>query len=192
MRLPLDGDTAEFGYRALPSRELAPDAVYERSWALAVLDRALTALRAEHGRAGVFDALKDHVWGDPGGATIAEAGAAAGLGETAARVAVHRLRTRFGEILRAQVADTLADPADVDAELRHLLAILGGMKREVLSFKSSAPGRPSSDAMDATPKDMASRPPWAPFGTSSWTRPVRRTSRTSAWPSGWMKPRRSR
>jgi RNA polymerase sigma-70 factor (ECF subfamily) len=129
VRLSVDADTAEFGYRALPSRELGPDAVYERSWALAVLDRALITLRAEHaarGRAGVFDALKDHVWGDPGGGTIAEAGAAAGLGEAAARVAVHRLRARFGEILREQIADTLADPADVDAELRHLLAILGG------------------------------------------------------------------
>lgn len=129
VRVPLDADTAELGYRALVAPDLSPDAAFGRTWALAVLDRALTALRAEYaarGRAAVFDVFKDHVWGDPGGVGIAEAGAGLGLGESAARVAVHRLRGRFAEILRAQVADTLADPAQAEDELRHLLAALDG------------------------------------------------------------------
>jgi len=126
--LSLDVAEAERDYRALASPELAPDAVYERTWALAVLDRALTALRAEYaarGREALFDGLKDHVWGEAR-ETIARAGAALGLTETAARVAVHRLRQRFGALLRQQVAETLADPAEVDAELRHLLSIFAG------------------------------------------------------------------
>lgn len=129
VHVPLDADTAELGYRALAAPDLSPDAAFARTWALAVLDRALAALRGEYaarGRAAVFDVFKDHVWGDPGGVGIAEAGAGLGLGESAARVAVHRLRGRFAEILRAQVADTLADPAQVEDELRHLLAALGG------------------------------------------------------------------
>ncbi len=127
-RLALDAAEVERDYGALASPELTPDAVYERTWALAVLDRALTALRAEYAarrREALFDGLKDHVWGESR-ETIARAGAGLGLTETAARVAVHRLRRRFATILRQQVAETLADPAGVDAELRHLLAIFAG------------------------------------------------------------------
>lgn len=127
-RLTLDVAEAERDYRALASPELPPDAVYERTWALAVLDRALTVLRAEYaarGREALFDGLKDHVWGEAR-ETIARAGAALGLTETAARVAVHRLRQGFGAILRQQVAETLAEPAEVDAELRHLRSIFAG------------------------------------------------------------------
>jgi RNA polymerase sigma-70 factor (ECF subfamily) len=128
VEVPLDAEDTEAGYLAGEAEHLAPDALFERRWALAVLDRALEALRSEYverGRERVFDGLKDHVWGDPGSATIREAGDAVGMTESAARVAVHRLRGRFATILRAQIADTLADATEVDAELRHLVAILG-------------------------------------------------------------------
>jgi RNA polymerase sigma factor (sigma-70 family) len=129
VEVPWDIEDAEAGYLAGDGEPLAPDALFERRWALAVLDRALEALRAEYverGRERVFDGLKDHVWGDPGTVTISEASGAVGLTESAARVAVHRLRGRFAEILRAHIADTLADDTEVDTELRHLVAILGG------------------------------------------------------------------
>ena len=101
------------------------DAKFDREWALAVLARAMAAIEAEYAgpRAELFNALSPWL---TGGGTVSYAAAAEqlGLSEGAAKVAVCRLRRRFRELLNAEVAQTLDDPADLDAELRHLFNAL--------------------------------------------------------------------
>lgn len=110
---------------ALPA---APDdtLAFDREWAHTLIARALAALEAEHaGRADIFSTLKP--WLD-GGATSSQADAARvlGMSETAVKVAIHRLRARFRELIRAEVASTVNDAAEVQDELRHLIAIASG------------------------------------------------------------------
>ncbi len=107
----------------------APDAAFDRAWALALLAATLERLRAEHaaeGRGEWFELVLPCLGGREAGAPQAEVAARLGLSEPALRVAAHRLRKRYREVLRAEVAQTVADPAEVDAELRHLLAAVSG------------------------------------------------------------------
>lgn len=97
--------------------------VFDRAWALTLIDRALTALEEEQaGKSAPFDALKP--WLD-GGASESQAELAGSLGmsETAVKVAIHRLRVRFRELIRSEIAATVNDPADAADELRHLIAV---------------------------------------------------------------------
>ena len=118
--IPLTTDTAA----GLPMPAAPDDAlVFDREWAFTVIARALAALEAEHTeKAAHFTALKP--WLD-GGADVSQAAAARALGmtETAVKVAIHRLRVRFRELIRAEVAATVGDPGETAAELRHLIAI---------------------------------------------------------------------
>lgn len=103
-----------------------PDAEFDREWALAMIGRALTLLEKEHGEAVQFAVLKP--WLTPGGAPEPQETAAARLGmsEGALKVAIHRLRKRFRTLVRAEVVQTLHDPADLDEEMKHLVAALAG------------------------------------------------------------------
>ncbi|WP_309387752.1 RNA polymerase sigma factor [Cerasicoccus frondis] len=108
---------------------LAPDTAFDKAWALALLDAVLERLRVEltdAGKADWFDALAPHLGGRDEQQPQAEVAAALGLSETALRVALYRLRKRYKELLRDEVAQTLAKSEDVDAELRHLIAALRG------------------------------------------------------------------
>ena len=105
-----------------------PDRAYEKRWAITMLERVLSRLRGEFvatGRSDHFDALKVFVWGEPGTASQVDVAARLGITPNALGVAVHRLRRRFGELLREEIARTVATPADVDDELRHLIEVLG-------------------------------------------------------------------
>jgi RNA polymerase sigma-70 factor (ECF subfamily) len=108
---------------------LSPEKQYERSWALAVLNRVTAQVAAEFTAAGkeaIFEGLKTFLTGDAGELKYSQA-AALGMGEGAARVAVYRMRGRFRDVLRAEIARTLAAPADsgaIEEELRFLLAAL--------------------------------------------------------------------
>ena len=96
---------------------------FDQEWAFTVIARALAALEAEHAeKAAHFATLKP--WLD-GVAAVSQADAARALGmnETAVKVAIHRLRVRFRELIRAEITATLNDPADAADELRHLIAI---------------------------------------------------------------------
>ncbi len=96
---------------------------FDREWALALIGRALTALENEHsGKEPMFFALKPWL---NGGAAVSQAETARllGMSETAVKVAIHRLRARFRELIRAEVAATVNDPAEVTEELRHLIAV---------------------------------------------------------------------
>lgn len=105
-----------------------PEQAFARSWAFVLLDHVLVLLREETAQQGLdehFERLKDFVWG--GSDEVAYASMAAELGwtESGVRVAVHRLRHRFGELLRAEIAHTVERPEDVEAELRYLIEIVG-------------------------------------------------------------------
>jgi RNA polymerase sigma-70 factor (ECF subfamily) len=112
------------------------DQLFERGWAAAVTRRVLESLRLEYserGRLAVFEALLPHLTGDPPPGAYAQIGEKLDLQPGALKVAQHRLRRRFGELLRKEIAHTVARPEDVEDEIRHLLA--------VLALDSNAPPR---------------------------------------------------
>ena len=114
---------------AADNHSLAPDETFDQQWALTLLDLTVNRLRAEFaaaGKPGDFDALKNCLLAERGAIDYAAVAKQLGLNEGAARVAVHRLRKRFREIYREEISQTLADGADVEAELRHLAAALAG------------------------------------------------------------------
>jgi RNA polymerase sigma-70 factor (ECF subfamily) len=125
--LSLDLSEADARYRAEPSHDLTPEREYLRHWALAVLEHALAALRAEHvarGQSALFDALRDSLVGDDPPDGYAHVAQALSMSPGAVRVAAHRLRRRFRRRLVEEVAGTLEDPRQQDEELRALLAVL--------------------------------------------------------------------
>ena len=125
--LQLDTAIAESRYAADATPAHAADAAYDRQWALTLLNAAIGRLSAEFadaGRPGDFDALKECLMADRGSLDYAVIAARLGGSEGAARVAVHRLRKRFRDVFREEVAQTVSDGADLDAEMRHLAACL--------------------------------------------------------------------
>ena len=120
----LDLAGAESRYGIEPADDRTPDRLYERRWALTVIDRSLARLRHECEDAGKgerFEELKGFLTGDRGRGGVAEVARRLEISSGAARVAVHRLRQRFGELLRGEVAATVDRRSEVDAELEHLL-----------------------------------------------------------------------
>jgi RNA polymerase sigma-70 factor (ECF subfamily) len=112
-----------------PAVNMETDAAFDREWALAVVERSLASLESECSSAGhsaQFAALK--AWLSPAAPRTSQAETAAqlGLSEGALKVAIHRLRQRFREITRAEIAQTLNDTADLDDEMRHLVNALAG------------------------------------------------------------------
>ncbi|MCU0979011.1 MAG: sigma-70 family RNA polymerase sigma factor [Pirellulaceae bacterium] len=117
---------AEARYRLEPADELTPEKLFERRWALALLDQVLSRLQGEFdegGKTRQFDALKGALTGGLEG-TYAAIAERLGMSEVAVKVAVHRLRRRYRELLREEIAHTVADPAEIDEEIRHLLDCL--------------------------------------------------------------------
>ena len=107
---------------------LSPDAAFDRQWALTVLARALEALRLECvavGRGEFFEGVKPWLTGEAAHGDQAVLAASFGLNANALKVAVHRLKRRFREVLKAEVAGTLEDPGAVESEMRALFAALG-------------------------------------------------------------------
>ncbi len=127
--LSLDSLAADQRYRHEPAHALTPERLFLRRWATTLLGRVLDRLACEmkeSGKAQVFEVLKPTLLGEDDSASYRELGALAGLSEGAARVAVHRLRARYREILRDEVAQTVADPAEVNEELRDLFTAISG------------------------------------------------------------------
>jgi RNA polymerase sigma factor (sigma-70 family) len=123
-----DTAVAEQRYQQERADTLPPDRLYERQWAMTLLEQAMTRLRAEHvsgGREAEFESLKSSLTAERGTSPYGEMARALNLSEGAARVAVHRLRKRFRELFRAAVADTVEQPAEVDDELRYVAGLLG-------------------------------------------------------------------
>ncbi len=127
--VPFDTDFAESRYAAEPTATQAADREYEHRWAMTLLEQAMAHLRAEYeraGRAAEFEQLKEHLTAERGAIPYAAIAATLGVGESGARGAVHRLRKRFRDLFRAQIADTVSDPTAVDDEVRHVVAALSG------------------------------------------------------------------
>ena len=122
-----DGFDPEARYHLEPAENLTPDRIYEKRWAGTLLDNVLNQLRAEYelaGRGAEFDQLRDLVWGDGQTGSYAEVAARMKVEGNAVKVAVHRLRKRLRQQLRREVLKTVSSPEEVDAELRHLRALL--------------------------------------------------------------------
>jgi RNA polymerase sigma factor (sigma-70 family) len=124
-----DAQDAEQRFALEPADERSPDREFDRSWALATLERARTRLRNEFSlasKAEVFELLHPHLLGKSEGLPYAQIATQLHMATVAVKVTVHRLRHRYGELLREEVAHTLANPADTEAEIQHLLAALSG------------------------------------------------------------------
>lgn len=111
-----------------PAAGLTPDEVFERKWALTVMERSWDRLRDNYradGKEELFELLKDAGPGNPGSPGYAEIGAKFGMAEGTIKSAVHRMRQRHREILREEIARTVAHPAEIDQEIQNLLTVLG-------------------------------------------------------------------
>ena len=122
--ISLDVETAEGRYQLEPRDDLTPEKLFDRHWALLLLDRVLARLGEEHasaGKAELFDHLKGFLTGDSLTVPYADVARALGMTEGAVKVAVHRLRRQFRDTLVQEIAETVSDPADIDAEIEYLL-----------------------------------------------------------------------
>ena len=124
--VPLELDSGEDRYLREPGHDETPERIFERRWALSVLDRVMERLRNEfvqHGRSEHFERLKLFLLGQSD-APYAALAREMNTSEGALKVAIHRLRKRYRELFRQEIADTVADPAEVESELRFLAAVL--------------------------------------------------------------------
>ena len=127
--VPLQFDTAETRYGVEPADNVTPERSFERRWALTLLEDVLKRLQAEYeaeGKAALFAALNPCLVGERTSQPYVELASKLGMNEGAVKSAVHRLRQRYRQLLRDEIAQTVADPAEVDDELRHLFAVLAG------------------------------------------------------------------
>jgi RNA polymerase sigma-70 factor (ECF subfamily) len=126
--VPFDIQEAETRYAAETAADVSAEKLFERSWALTVLQRAFIQLQAEYGqadRAPLFDALKVRLSGDQDATPYREVAATLGMTEVAVSAAAHRLRQRYRELVRREIAQTVNTSEQVDDEVRALFAALG-------------------------------------------------------------------
>lgn len=124
--LPFEIGSGEERFERDPGGHETPERIYERRWALAVLERALNQLRREfedHGRGERFEKLK-HLLAAGSGEPYAALALELGTSEGALKVSIHRMRKRYRELFKMEIAATVADPAEVEPELRFLVAAL--------------------------------------------------------------------
>jgi RNA polymerase sigma-70 factor (ECF subfamily) len=127
--LSLDWLSGETKFQLADTTEPSPDKVFDREWALALLERVITRLQEEctaDGREKTFEQLKSLLTTDKTTISYPQAAAALGISEDTARVTVHRLRKRYRQLLRNAITQTLADPAQVDEEMQ---ALFGAFSR---------------------------------------------------------------
>ena len=110
-----------------PADPTTAEMIYERRWALTVLERVLNRLKDEYeatNNAALFDSLKELLPDEPGAPSQADIAARLGMTENAVRQAFYRFRQRYQSILREEIAHTVATPGDIEDELRHLIAVI--------------------------------------------------------------------
>jgi DNA-directed RNA polymerase specialized sigma24 family protein len=125
--LSLDWQDADTRYQINPADNLTPDKLYDRAWAVTVLERVITRLRDENiaeGKAELYEQLKQFLMVGKSEISYVEASKALAMSEGSLRVAVHRLRRRYRELLRDEIAQTLSDPAQADEEMQVLFSAL--------------------------------------------------------------------
>lgn len=128
--LSLDADTSEFpALQVSGDARLSPEAVFDRQWAVTVLGRAIVKLQADcagQGKAELFDHLRPWLLGESGYGDQSAVAGTLGLSASALKVTVHRMRHRFRQCVKEEIAGTLRDEATVEDEMRSLLLALGG------------------------------------------------------------------
>jgi RNA polymerase sigma factor (sigma-70 family) len=125
--IPLDELRAGERIEIEPADPMTAEMIYERRWALTVLERVLGRLKDEYhaaGNAALFDSLKELLPDEPGSPSQAEIATRLGMTENAVRQALYRFRQRYQSLLREEIANTVATPGDIEDELRHLIAVL--------------------------------------------------------------------
>ena len=123
-----DITAVEDRYRAQPGEGLTPEKAYEKRWAATLLQEVLDRVREDFkvtGRAELFEQLKGHLWAEDDAVPYAQLGANLGMTPMALKVTVHRLRQRFGERLREEIAHTVSDAAEVEHEIQYLIGLFG-------------------------------------------------------------------
>ncbi|MFO1487450.1 MAG: sigma factor [Verrucomicrobiota bacterium] len=127
--IPIDASNLESTGGFEPADPTMADRIFERRWALTLLEQVLRRMRAEYVRDGkekLFEQLKPTLTEASRSVAYAEMATRLGTTEGAVKVAVHRLRQRYREVLRAEISDTVATPEEVEAEIRNLFAALAG------------------------------------------------------------------
>jgi RNA polymerase sigma factor (sigma-70 family) len=122
-----DQVNAESRYALEPADDVTPERIFERRWAFTLVDQVMGKVQQEYSasdKAAVFDALRHYLTGETGPGAYAEAAARLRMNEGAVKVALHRLRRRFGEMLRGEIAQTVATPEEAAEEIRHLFAAM--------------------------------------------------------------------
>jgi RNA polymerase sigma-70 factor (ECF subfamily) len=125
--VPLDAEAADRRYSLEPADEQSPDKLFERRWAMAVLEQASARLRetySSEGKVALYEALKPFLSGDKLVPSYSEIASRLGTSESAVKSAIHRLRQRHRELIREEVAHTVSTAVEIDPELRHLIAVL--------------------------------------------------------------------
>ena len=125
--IPLEELRADERIEMEPSDPMTAEMIYERRWALTVLERVLSRLKEEYlaaHNAALFDSLKQLLPDEPGSPSQAEIAARLGMTENAVRQAFYRFRQRYQALLREEIANTVATPGDIEDELRHLITVL--------------------------------------------------------------------
>lgn len=123
----LDAHSAEERYRLEPMELMDAEKLFERRWAVTLLDRVLERLEKEFSEAGksrLFERLREFLLGDRASATYQETGNTLGMTEGAVKVAVHRMRQRYRELFQDEIAQTVADPAEIEGETRHVFTVM--------------------------------------------------------------------
>ena len=126
--LPIEVETAEGRYQREPGHDVTPETMYERRWALTILERTMARMR-DREEPRRFDAMAPFLAGEGPRGAYESAAAALGISEGAFKVAVHRLRQRYREALNAEIAETVRDESEVEGEIRHLMEVLGRSQR---------------------------------------------------------------
>jgi RNA polymerase sigma-70 factor (ECF subfamily) len=125
--IPLEELRADKRIEMEPADSMTAEMIYERRWALTVLEQVLDRLKNEYrtaGNAALFDSLKQLLPDEPGSPSQAEIAAQLGMTENALRQAFYRFRQRYQSLLREEIAHTVATPGDIEDELRHLIAVI--------------------------------------------------------------------
>lgn len=127
--ISLDETLSEELYRHDAVESLTPERLFERRWAGALIEQVLALLKSEYaagGKAGLFAKLELALTGEVPAGAFAEWAAELAMSEGAVKVALHRLRRRFGDVLRTEIAHTVSSAEEIDDEIRHLFAAIAG------------------------------------------------------------------
>jgi RNA polymerase sigma-70 factor (ECF subfamily) len=127
----MDLINAEAWYAPASAKGDTPEGIFERRWAVSLLERAMTKLRVEFitaGKAEQFDSLAAHITKDADAARYDAMAAEMGVSAGALRTLVHRMRRRYRDLVRAEIAETVAGPEEIDGEVRFLMAVLSAQR----------------------------------------------------------------